>query len=168
MALQERFRTGVRNTTVPNPALMSELSGAQVYSGLASQYDFLKQKENHQRLRACLQRAGLDFTLAHAVTFQSDTGWCYENSIRCHRFVVETTDPGVLWYKYVAGHPGSGQNHLFVHGRRIKVSQFVSTNEYWRLEESVQVALLTNNRQLLELLAANGQRVPKGDDQLWC
>lgn len=53
---QFRVRTGVRNTTIP-------VEGRIIYQGPAEDYEFGRvQKQNYLKIRAALQRNGLDFS----------------------------------------------------------------------------------------------------------
>jgi hypothetical protein len=56
---------------------------------------------------------------------------------------VLTDDPKVLWVKYVGYSAQSGQNHLYIHGRRIKVSVLL------KCTPEQQTALLHNDEGLL-------------------
>lgn len=112
-----RFRTGVKNTTIPNPAILEKDNG-KVFQGTADAYDFEKQVDNYQRLRAVLSANNKQFHLVCAAHYPDDRG-------TNHRFVVTTKDGCLLWHKYVGFSAQSGQNHVFIAGRRIKVSRFL-------------------------------------------
>jgi hypothetical protein len=117
-----RFQTGVKSTTVPNPAVRyaaaNRAGTARTYQGPVDDYNFERQADNFRRLREVLQADCRDFQNVHAAHYRGDL---HTN----HRFVVTTNDDSLLWHKYVGFVAQSGQNHVFVAGRRIKVSRFL-------------------------------------------
>ena len=139
--LPERIATGFRNTTIPNPALLSEARKwpAKAFQGKAKDYNFERQTENFKKLRAVLQANGTDFAEVASAHYPGDL---HTN----HRFVVSTEDGSLLWHKYVGYAAQSGQNHVFIGGRRIKVSCFLE------LEEPQQRALLSGNKTYIGLV----------------
>lgn len=122
--LPNRIPTGNKNRTIPNPAsLFQQQRGAKVYQGSASEYDFKRQSKNAAKLRQILIKNGTDFDCIAAARYKAD------DLCTNHRFVVTTTDNSLIWYKYVACSPLSGQNHVFVGGMRIKLRCFIEFDE---------------------------------------
>ena len=131
--LPDRFHTGIRNTTVPNPAVIYQNGGkTRTFAGKVEDYDFKRQTKNYLALKKVLENCGKKFSYVAAAQYGGDL---HTN----HRFDVLTEDGSVLWHKYVGFAAQSGQNHLFMHGMRIKVSRFLS------LEEPRQRALLSGS-----------------------
>jgi hypothetical protein len=128
MNFPARFYTGIRNTTIPNPAVL--YSGARTFQGLCSDYDFERQTDNFNALRQVLLANGTDFLYVAAAHYKGDL---HTN----HRFVACSADGRLMWNKYVAHVAQGGQNHVFVNGMRIKVSVFL------RRTPVEQTALLT-------------------------
>ncbi len=141
MLFPARFQTGVRNTTVPNPAqLHSKNPKAYVFEGLASEYDFRKQLENYAKLEAVLQANGRSFLWVAGAYYPAVRNWVHFPPANNHRFNAVADDGSLLWHKYVGMEPMGGQNHVFVAGMRIKVSMFLELNA------QQQTALLENSR----------------------
>jgi len=149
--IPNRIRTGYKDRTIPAPA---QLAGTETvwgsfatyraaYEGAAKGYDFLKQTQNFNGLRTALERNGIKFTEVSAILYDGDRGYN-------QRFVALTSNPGVLWYKYVGFIAQSGQNHIFIHGKRIKVSYFLAQ------PPAVQDALLHNDMDEVDRLVKPG------------
>lgn len=134
MQLPVRIRTGYKNRTIPNPNRVpfgTYEDPNDKYQGLVEGYDFRHQNSNYLKLKKALKKFGVSFTKVTGMTSKGDTG-------RNHRFIVLTDNKAILWYKYVGYAAQSGQNHLYLHGRRVKVSCFLNA------ETEVQRALVTN------------------------
>jgi hypothetical protein len=130
MNFPSRFHTGVRNTTIVNPAWLHRnfeeneygwlrMAGttAETFEGLCSDYNFRLQAENYIKLRNILRRNGTDFLYVAAARYMGDK--------RNHRFVACSADGSLLWNKYVGFIAQGGQNHVYVAGRRVKTSIFL-------------------------------------------
>jgi hypothetical protein len=149
--LPDRIRTGYKDRTIPNPAGLAGQStwfgvfenSREVYQGPVSGYNFRKQAENFIKLKNVLEANGIKFTAVSGLLYNGDRGYN-------QRFVVLTSHPAILWYKYVGFIAQSGQNHIFIHGRRIKVSLFLA-----QLPE-VQTALLHNRMDEVDMLVKDG------------
>lgn len=149
--LHDRIRTGYKDRTIPNPAGLAGQStwfgefrnSREVFQGPAEKYNFRKQAENFIKLKNVLERNGIKFTLASGLLYDGDRGYN-------QRFVVLTDKPGILWYKYVGFIAQSGQNHIFIHGKRIKVSYFLAQ------PPGVQDALLHNDMDEVDRLVKPG------------
>lgn len=149
MNFPQRFFTGVRNTTIPNPAwlhdnfesnefgrLRRQGNIAKTFQGLCSDYNFKKQTRNFLRLRKVLLENDTDFLYVAAAKYSGDL---HTN----HRFVACAADGSLLWNKYVGFVAQGGQNHVYVAGMRIKVSVFLSLRNY------EQRALLSGSRKTI-------------------
>lgn len=138
-----RIRTGFKDRTIPNPSTLSYSGLREVYEGPVSGYDFKKQKANFVKLENALFDAGVQFTEVSGIVYDGDCGYN-------HRFVVLTNRENVLWYKYVGYAAQGGQNHMFIHGCRIKVSIFLSESA------DVRRALLDNRLDDVDRLTKPG------------
>lgn len=136
--LPERIPTGVRATTIPNPAILHETTpGATVFQGSSAKYNFKRQTGNYDALRKVLLANGTDFGVIAASEAPGDL---HMN----HRFVVRSKNGKLLWNKYVAYVAQGGQNHVYVAGMRIKVSVFL------KLKPKQQAVLLTGDQALIK------------------
>lgn len=150
-----RFRTGYKNTTIPNPARLNNYLGMRNFEGDVVGYNFEKQADNFRQLQEVLNPNGIHFTTIASTHY---TGDCHTN----HRFVVLTDNPAVIWVKYVGYAAQGGQNHLYIHGRRIKVSVLL------RCTPEQQTALLHNNeRQLAYEFTPDRLRLINESGTLW-
>ena len=125
MLFPNRFHTGCRNKTIPNPASCHYARRdpeAVVYEGPVSAYDFKKQEQNRQKLEAVLRRNGTHLSVIASARYKGDRG---ENT----RFAAASADGKLMWYKYVGFSAQGGQNHVFVCGMRIKLSTFLKMSE---------------------------------------
>ena len=155
--LPERIRTGFRDTTIPNPAYLHRRDkSAKTFVGYANNYNFERQTENFKKLRAVLQANGRDFAEVASAHYQGDL---HTN----HRFVVSTNDGSLLWHKYVGHAAQSGQNHVFISGRRIKVSCFLD------LTDVQQRAVLSGNLSYMALAGLDTAAMKRIDEAgtLW-
>lgn len=152
-----RIATGFRRTTVPNPAVL--FNGAEdsvVFQGPVAEYDFLKQTDNFISLQAVLMRNGDEFTQIASAKYKGDL---HIN----HRFDVLTKSGKVLWHKYVGHAAQSGQNHIFIHGRRLKISMFL------KLDPDQQDCLVQNDEFMIPHLFTPAKlRSLDESGGLWC
>jgi hypothetical protein len=169
MNFPARFYTGVRNTTIPNPAWLHRTqtttvdgwplrevgTEAETFEGLCSEYDFEKQTTNFRRLREVLRANGTDFLYVASAHYRGDL---HTN----HRFVACSADGSLLWNKYVGFVAQGGQNHVYVAGMRIKVSVFLNLKSY------EQRALLGGHRaDILAKMNPDKMRYLNEDKTLW-
>jgi len=169
MKFPARFRTGIRNTTIPNPAQLHQtavatprgwpmrLGAAETFEGLCVDYNFRLQMGNYLALRCILRRNGTDFLYVAAARYMGDQ--------RNHRFVACVKDGSLLWNKYVAYSAQGGQNHVYVSGMRIKTSIFLT------LTDHEQDALLSNSKSKIEKAFGSNHvarlKFLNEADQLW-
>lgn len=168
MNFPTRFFTGIRNITIPNPAWLHRSTNevsylgrrrhgeAKTFEGRCEDYNFDRQAENYIRLRNVLRKFGTDFLYVAAAKY---TGDLHTN----HRFVACSADGSLLWHKYVGFVAQSGQNHVFVGGKRIKVSIFLGLNE------EQQMALLSGSESRIQQAFVNGPKLSyiNEDRTLW-
>lgn len=141
--LPNRIPVNIRNITIPNPALLYQRDtdpSTQTFQGLTEYYDFKRQTKNYQELSKVLKDNNIEFQYVASAQYRNK-----RHRANHHRFVVTTKCNTVVWHKYVANHPQSGQNHLFLSGIRIKVSVFLS------LSKDKQNALLSGDKVFVKL-----------------
>jgi hypothetical protein len=151
----ERFATGIRKTTIPNPAVTFRNNpDATIYRGSPGLFDWRKQKLNYERLRAVLQSNGDDLLQVFAVRWPANE-WAYGRT-EFTRFVCTTASGALLWEKYENGSAGAGQNYVYVAQRRFLLSSFLGYTH------AQQVLLLRGDRAELETCGMGNW----GDDYL--
>jgi hypothetical protein len=124
----ERFHTGIRNTTIPNPAALYRFSrdAVSVFEGRVEDYDFKQQYSNFFKLQAVLRTNGTKLGPIAVATYVGDGG--YSNNWKPRnltRFVSCSEDGRLMWEKYEGSSAGGGQNYVFVCGMKIKLSDFL-------------------------------------------
>jgi hypothetical protein len=91
-----------------------------VFVGHPDEYKFNStQKRHYEGMKGILAQAGIEMTLLGSEL--SDGGLT--------RFVAIAGDPSkpdFIWQKYEGNEPAGGQNRVYVAGRELKVSQFLS------------------------------------------
>ncbi len=147
--------------SVPNPAVVcvtgNGYENATQFEGHCDDYNFERQAINFSNLQKVLVANGTKFGPIASAHYKGDL---HTN----HRFVAAAEDGSLFWYKYVAYVAQGGQNHVYVAGRRIKVSVFLNLPDY------KQTALLSNSK--LMLMSAFGSQLQQLNwldeiDQLW-
>lgn len=123
-----RFPTGVRKTTIPNPATLFTLSeNATRFQGQVEDYDFKFQAANFLRLQKALNQFGTSLGPIASVTYPAEAGCYYDGttSRTLTRFVSCSKDGSLMWEKYEGNTPGSGQNYVYAGGQKIKLTTFL-------------------------------------------
>ncbi len=140
-----RFPTGIRKTTITNPAQGHLLfdQNISVYEGDVAGFDFEKQKNNFQKLEAVLNENGTGLSTIHVAIFGG-----YDRK-KFVRFVALTANGMLTWEKYENGWKKAGQNYVYTAGRKIRLSEFLS------LEKSQQRGLLSGDQLWSEICGSN-------------
>lgn len=118
---EHRIPTGYKARTIQNPLFLSGYNDLKTQVADVMLYDWKKQKANFDSLANILKEYGHPLETVASARYKGDRG---EN----HRFVAADATGKVLWYKYVGYVAQGGQNHLWLHGFRIKVSSFLRLN----------------------------------------
>ena len=127
----KRFATGIRATTIPNPARLG-LPGAVNFQGTVDKYKGFSviQAKNFAALQAALKRQGTELGPICAATYDGIVGCnsygTYYQHRRPTRFVAASKDGRLMWEKYDAECSQSGQNYIFAGGQKVKVSTFLA------------------------------------------
>jgi hypothetical protein len=128
---KDRIPTGVRQTTIANPAL-DDWPGIVNYSGDPEQYNFSSvQKKNYDALKNILARNDISFDYIGSSTYPGwraydDYGWKERGlpeSIKLTRFVA--VSPKLVWEKYEGMTAGGGRNTVYVGGNSLKLTTFL-------------------------------------------
>ena len=140
----KRFPTGIRKTTIVNPAFGNK--DATDYQGDVSGYVFKGQAQNFLSLQAVLKENGTELGPIAASTYPAETWWYYSSKCRnLTRFVSCSKDGRLMWEKYEGNTPGGGHNHVFMAGRKMKLTGFLA------LKPELQRALLSGSELWIQM-----------------
>lgn len=131
-----RFDTGIKKRTILNPC--NEFAGVgdtKVFQGVADDYDFKHQSSNFLRLQKVLKDNGTELGPLVAATYSGWASSWNNKMIRLTRFVTCSKDGRLMWEKYEGKTSGGGQNHVYVAGMKIKLTDFLElgSREQWAL-----------------------------------
>ena len=100
------------------------------YVGDINDFDFSSiiptQYKNYQSIERLLNSFQIYFTEINIVKWNSQVG--YGSRSRC-KFIIKTSNPNLMWYKYDAEAPGGGNNLIYYKRRKIKTTIFIDWNE---------------------------------------
>ena len=96
------------------------LSKSDVYSyeGAIEEINFKNQTNNFKKLSAKLDKFGLFFDYIWYGKFNIGQSTLYH-------FVVKTNNNRVYWRKYEGNTKGSGQNYIYIDGKKYKTTDFL-------------------------------------------
>jgi len=124
-AAPERFRTGVKNQTVPNPGATAQA----VYSGKVSGFDFGPQKKNFLDIQAYLATKGKKLVYVGVSSIIGDANYLKRHSdpkatAKLVSFVAvdNLTNPTFVWQKYEGSVAGGGKNLVYEDGKEMKLT----------------------------------------------
>lgn len=99
------------------------------YVGNINEFDFANivpsQYKNFCKLRTLLNLSNIEFEEINIVKWNSQLN--HSSPGRC-KFIVKTTHPNLLWYKYDTEAPGGGNNFIYYKKRKIKTTIFTNYN----------------------------------------
>lgn len=134
----DRIFTGYRAITVPNPYLMKGKGYSNQFAGNPDQHQFASkiQRNNYQRLKDILKRNGLKFNQFYASTYRGGADYIRRYGNPNAGANLETIvavagkpeAPTFVWHKYEGSVAGGGQNTVYVAGRAMKLTHFLSLN----------------------------------------
>jgi len=132
----DRFPTGIRTTTIANPFFVDQ--AFKRYLGDPEYYDWPSKimRGHYDTVKRALDRNGITIKYISAATWKS----AYSDA-NLTSFVV-ATDGDFLWEKYEGNTPGGGQNRIYLQGKMIKLTSFVS------MADDVQDQLLQPEQEL--------------------
>jgi hypothetical protein len=84
------------------------------------------QTTNYTRIESILNTQQIYFTKINIVKWNSQKG--YGSPYRC-KFIVETTHPYLLWYKYDSEALGGSNNLIYYKNQKIKTTDFIDWTE---------------------------------------
>lgn len=138
--IEKRIPTGVRNTTVIDPSTIAYAKSYMVkknlktYSGNPSGVHLGTIQEKHyQTLSDILARSGKKFNYVGYASYEGFPAYSSHYSKKnptLTRFVM--TAPGFVWEKYEGDTAGGGQNRVYVSGKAMKLSDFLSEPAYYQ------------------------------------
>lgn len=121
---------------ITNPQLQQNLT--YNYVGDINDFDFASmvptQYKNYQSIERLLNSFQIYFTEINIVKWTSQVR--YRSQSRC-KFIIKTSNPNLLWYKYDAESPGGGNNLIYYKKQKIKTTCFIDRNEN-NLNELIQ------------------------------
>ena len=113
---------------IENPQLRQGTTFNYV-GNIGTEFDFANiipsQYKNFCKLRSLLNSANIEFEEINIVKWNSQCN--YSSPSRC-KFIVKTTHPNLLWYKYDTESPGGGNNLIYYKKRKIKTTVFTDYN----------------------------------------
>lgn len=100
------------------------------YSGDINDFDFASivpsQLNNFLSIERKLNKQQIYFTKIYIIKWYSQVG--YRSPSRC-KFIIETSHPNLLWYKYDTESPGGGNNLIYYKKQKIKTTIFIDMND---------------------------------------
>ena len=85
------------------------------------------QISNYMRIESILNSQQIYFTKINIVKWNSQKNY-KRNSTRC-KFIVETTHPNLIWYRYDSESPGGSNNLIYYKKQKIKTTDFIDWTE---------------------------------------
>lgn len=113
---------------ITNPQLQQNLT--YNYVGDINDFDFASiiptQYKNYQSIEQLLNSFQVYFTEINIIKWNSQVG--YGSRSRC-KFIIKTSNPNLLWYKYDSESPGSGNNLIYYKKQKIKTTIFIDMDD---------------------------------------
>lgn len=114
---------------IRNP--LSETNIFFKYVGKIDNFDFQKilssPYNNFLEIQEILDKHNIQFTHINVVKWQATI------NRSCCKFIVKTTNPNLLWYKYESKAIGSGNNFIYYKAKKIKTTDFVKNGDVYFL-----------------------------------
>ena len=111
----DRFRTGIRNTTVSNPAKFPKgaYTNLKTWEGDPDNYDFKRLKSQYDTLKNILKRNKFKFTYIGVASYSGNASYLSRtgNTANLTRFVA-VSDP-MIWEKYEGNTAGGGRHRSY-------------------------------------------------------
>lgn len=133
--LPERIPTGIRNSTISNPGHLNYMGKS--YNLPVEEFDFQKQTDKYNKIQEILKRSN---------TKLSEIGAYQYPRSNLFTFVAVSDNDKFVWQKYESGTSGAGQNFVFVAGRKMKTTTFIT------LPEHTQDLLMDGDQLMLALM----------------
>lgn len=99
------------------------------YNGYIEDFDFnniSSQLNNFFNIQKILNFKNIYFTKINIVKWNSQVRCKYLS--RC-KFIIQTSNPYLLWYKYDTEAPGGGNNFIYYRDKKIKTTKFITFTE---------------------------------------
>ena len=109
---------------IKNPQLQENATYNNVCA--VEDFDFANEVKhqlgNYNKIQELLNSQGIFFTEINIVKWNSQKNGCKSASRR--KFIIKTSNPDLMWYKYDAEIAGGGNNLIYYKKRKIKTSFF--------------------------------------------
>ena len=86
----------------------------------------MEQTDNYKKCRNNLNFENIYFTEINIVKWNSQVRCKYPS--RC-KFIIKTSNPYLLWYKYDTEAPGGSNNIIYYKNKKIKTTNFITFTE---------------------------------------
>ena len=126
---EKRFPTGVGKTTVPDPSggKNGKRKGTEYYSGDPMGIDLGPTQERHfAALAEILKRNGKKFTYCGYAKYPGSPAYNASPNSKPMLTNFVCTAKDFLWQKYEGATAGGGANHVYVAGKKIKLTDFLA------------------------------------------
>lgn len=107
------------NTKITNPLSKSDIYS---YEGSINEIDFKNQTNNFKNLSKKLESFEVFFDYIWYAQFSI-------NNLTKYHFVVKTNDNRIYWRKYEGNKNGSGQNFIYIDGKKYKTTDFLKWSD---------------------------------------
>jgi hypothetical protein len=126
--LPEKISTGTGRIKNPVHIYRGE-EGCTVFEGSVNNFDWKRQLHNFEKLQEVLKRNKEELIVIAAANFPI-LRWRYPGShVMKTSFIAVSGSGKCIWYKYEGSSPGDGQNHIYINGKRMKLSAFLNFSE---------------------------------------
>jgi hypothetical protein len=99
-----------------------KIPNAETFNENCSTYNFKSQKLNFEKFKNKIEKCSIVPTQLYAAN------WEAYSSAR-HSFLVLTSDPNLLWYRYDTNSIGAAQNWIYLKKKKIKLTDFLNMDE---------------------------------------
>ena len=127
--MNDKFIKLTDKVRILNPCYNCDVSS---FYGEVNNFNFEKQTQNYERLKEILGRYNMHFNLIWEGKFHNEENKVYS------RFLVRSACGRIFWRKYYGMSVGSGQNFLYIGGKKVKTTKILKAdeqtlNEYFNL-----------------------------------
>ena len=113
MNLDDKY---IKNENIKIKNLL-KIPNAETYNGNCELYDFRNQKSNFENFKNKIIKLGIYPTTLYGAVWRI-------NTLR-HSFLIQTSNPNLLWYRYDTDSFGGSQNYIYIKKQKIKLTNFL-------------------------------------------
>ncbi len=117
--MNDKFIKLTDKVRILNPCYNSDVSS---FFGEVDNFNFEKQTQNYERLKKILARFNIHFELIWEGKFRNEEDKIYS------RFLVKSACGRIFWRKYYGMSVGSGQNFMYIDGRKVKTTKILKAS----------------------------------------